>query len=321
MPTTYSNALKYIVANQALNAEQLGYVDSVIRGSQLTKMIPIITPSKFMEDEYYEKKLAGTSVIGGRLLNQNPSTAMVNKYEKKLEHTILAGGKAEIDYKTLQAKPNELDKRVEDTLFDLGFWLDYKIINGDPDTDNGATFPGLKARLTGNQLIDNGSALSIGSSAANFRTFMSMFRTAKRRIKPAPNSQLVAVMNETIYEKVQMGRDITGANVLGTAYSDILNEEVETLAGVPLVIVRTDDIGTEILPMTESSSTSSIYMMQVGGAPTPDSLLIPGGIVGLSEGGVQMTPEVDGNIRTVTLDYEYGIRVPAKSACRIQLIN
>jgi hypothetical protein len=317
--TTYSNALSLLKLTQQLDAEQLGYVDTILRGARIAQLLPIVPPAKFMEDEFYERKQHATSIIQGRALNQNPAPAHVNRYEKKVEQTILMGGAAEIDHFELQAKPNELDRRVQDLLFDLGFWLDYKIINGDADTANGAEFSGLKARLTGNQLVDPGSKLQITSSVANFRTFMSKFRIAKRRIKRAPGQTIVALISETMYEAVQGGRDLMGANVLGSAHLDILNETVETLDGTPLVMVRTDDVGNEILPMTEGggTDTGSIYLIAAGGLPGDGSLEIPNGVVALSQGGVAMTPEVEGNMRRVTVDYNYGIRVPDKSACRL----
>lgn len=320
MATNYTSALKLMSAMQALDAEQLGYVDTILRGARLSQLIPIVPPSNFMQDTYYEKKQAGTSTVQGRRLNQNPDTLMTNKYDKKYESTILVGGRAEVDYKILKKKPNELDRRVSDGLSDLGQWLDYKIINGDPDGNNGTEFAGLKYRLTGNQLV-NSSSLTIATDASTMRTFMSYFRTAKRRIKVSPGMQIVAVMNETIYENILKGRDLLGADFLGTPNTSLLDEQLQTLDGVPLMIVRTDDIGTDILPMTESSSTSSIYLIGLGGSPSPDSLDIPNGVVALSADGVQMTPEIEGNIRRVTYDYEYGLRVPSKSSCRIQLLK
>jgi hypothetical protein len=322
MPTTYANALNVLETLQLLDAEQLGYVDTILRGASLAKAIPIIPPSEFKMDEYYERKQKSESIIQTRLLNTNPDSKHINQYERITERTIQLGGSVEIDYKLLSFKPNELDRRITDFLYDLGFSLDYRIINGDPG--NGE-FVGIKQRIASDMLFSNGGApIQINASAANMRTFMSMFRKAHRKVKAGPGATKIAIMNDGVNEAIQGGRDQLGANVIGYATLDILNETVMTLDGVPLVIVRDDDFGNAILPQTETLSNTdcaSIYILCIGGLPGEGSDQIPNGIVALSEGGVQQTPFADGNIRRVTIDYEYGLRVPHRTAARVQGIR
>lgn len=320
MPTNFLNALNVLQVMERLDAEQLGYVDTILRGTSVSKILPIVEPSKFKQDEFYERKQKAESVVQTRLLNQNPDPKHVNNYEKVVEKTIQLGGVVEIDYKELEESPDELDRRIEDFLFDLGFSLDYKVFNGD---NTAGDFLGLKSRIPSDLLFDNaGAGLQINASAANFRTFMSLFRKAHRKVKRAAGTFIAAFMNDGVNEAIQGGRDQMGANVLGTAHLDILNEEVTTLDGIPLITVRDDDFGNAILPQAETvgaaNDCSSIYICVIGGLPAEGSHKIPNGIVGLSKGGVQQTPQVDGNIRRVTIDYEYGIRVPYRSVARIQ---
>lgn len=317
MPTTFTNAVKVYQTLTSLAAEELGYVDATLRGTQVSKLIPIVEPEKFMLDEYYERKLPTQSVVQTRRINTNPDAKAVNRYEQKSNRTILFGTKAEIDYKELQAKPDELDNRIEDAQEDTGYVIDYQIFNGDPDTSEGEEFHGLKSLSDSSNTFNNGAALSIGTSATTMRTFMSIFRKAKRSLKVGAGAQVVACMNEGLLEGIYKGRDQMGANVLGTKHFDLLNDDVEMLDNTPLIIIRQDDIGNDILPFSETNSSSSIYLMVIGGAPAEGSKRLPNGIYGLSSGGVQQTPEVEGNIRRVTLDFEYGVRVPKRSFARV----
>ena len=323
MPTTYTNAVNVLQMTTSLDAEQLGYVDTALRGTSIVKAVSTVPPSKFMQDEYYERVLPGTSQVQTRTINQDPDSTAINRYKKQQTRTILFATKAQIDRKELEHKPNELDRRINDSLADIGYKADYMFINGNPDTAAAGTqeFFGLKALCTGTQLLNNGGGtLDIAASLANFNLFRSLCRKAKRRIKVAPDMQLAWLVNESVLEAIYAGRDLAGANTLGTSYFDLLNQDLETLEQIPLVMLRGDDIGNEILPTTETSSSSSMYLVGLGGAPAPESQEIPNGIVGLHEGGIAMTPEVRGNQRIVTSDWEYGIRVPYRSCARINLL-
>lgn len=317
MPENFTNAVTALQATTSLDAEQLGYVDTALRGTSIVKYIPIIAPNKFMADEYYERTRSTTSVVQRRRLNQNPDAKVVNRYDKKIVRTALLGAVAEVDQRILLYKPNELDRRMNDAEADIGYVGEYDLFNGNADTSDGTQFWGLKALCTGSMLIHPGAPLDIGASTANFDSFNSLHRRAVRRIKHAPGQTIITVLNESVYEAIQAGRDKKNAAALGTKYSDLLNEEVEMMNGTPLLIVRTDDVGNDILPVTETASTSSMYIMAIGGQPGEGSEGIPNGIVGISDGNMIFTPEKRGNIRRVTMDLELAYRIPAASACRV----
>lgn len=316
----FANALNTAQVLQSLDADQLGYVNTMLAGASFSKYVQIVPPKKFKKDEYYERKQKAESVVQKRLLNQNPDPKHVNNYEKIEEPTVQVGGAVEIDYKLLAYKPNELDRRINDFLFDMGLALDYMAFNGDQTNGD---FVGLKNRVPSDLIFDNGgSTLQINASVANFLTLCSLFRKLKRRLKGGPGATLVAWMNDTVYEGIQAGAKLAGANFLGNKVVDLLNDEFVTLESVPLLPVMQDDAGNDILPQTEGGGTEgSIYLTYLGGAPADGSQEIPNGVVFLSEGGVSQTPQIDGNIRRVTLDYEAGLRVPHRTLGRIRKLT
>lgn len=320
MATNYANALKLTVAKKWLSVKQLGFVNTILQGSRVTSQIPIIQPNKDLSHEWYEKKQKATSVLQPRVLNQNPDPKAVNQYEHVVTRTIQIGTAVEVDYKTLTVNPGLLDQMINDALYDLGFSLDFRFFNGDPYTNGDVDVVGLKALCTGEQLINNGGALNINASNANFYTFLSMLRQAKRRVILGPGQTLVGFTNEALYEAIIDARAKLGAAAIGSKYTDLLQNEAIEIEGVPITFVRTDDKGSDILPQTESSTSGSLYLVGIGGEPAEGSTR-PNGIYGLSEGGVIMTPERIGNIRRVTMDYQIGYAIPTRSCARINLLQ
>jgi len=299
-----------------MTAHQMGYVNTMLSGASFSKYAQIVPPSHFKKDKYWERKQKTTSVIQTRLLNTNVDAKSFNNYEEIEEPTIQAGTAVQIDDKLLNHDPGELDRRINDHLFDLGLNLDNMVFNGDPASGG---FVGLKNRVPSDLVFNNGgSTLQINGSVDNFLLLCSLFRKAKRRMKGGAGTQLVAWMNDTVYEGIQSGAKKAGAGFLGQRVFDLLNDEFVTLESVPLAVVMTDDAGNDILPQTEGGGTEgSIYLTMLGGAPAEDSNGVPNGIVMLNDGGVVEKADSVGMIHTVTLDYEAGIRAPYRTLARL----
>lgn len=324
MATNYANALKLLQAKTEIRKEDLGYVNTILMGSSISKQVPIVQPNEFWSHKYYEKKQKSSSLLTTRVLNQNPDPTNVNQYEEKTEATFQIGGAVEIDYKVLENRPSLMDEAINDRLMDMGHSLDYRIINGDPQTNNNVDLRGLKDRLdTVNTNLFNSSDLVIDTSATTYRTFVSHLRKAHRAVKKVAGNTVVGFTSEMVYDAIISGRLLIGANVIGTKYTDLLNtEDVIEVEGVPITFTRQNDSGSDIISVVEggSSDTSSIYLLSIGLGVDEEGTL-PNGLLGLSNGKVKLTPQVDGNMRRVTLDYQYGLAAPTRCAARIRQLK
>lgn len=317
--TTFTNALSYIEAKQLASATEMGYINTILLGAPLLSLLPIVPASEFMEDKFMLKNRATTSTVNKRRLNEQNDGAFVNKFSEAREPLFMYGADVEIDYKLLQMKPYLLDQMMQTELADVALAIGYDIINGLTATD-GKALTGLKARLSGDFLM-NGSTLNINASSANMLTFLNLFRAAKLRLNPGPGATVVAFVNEALWLAIQNGRDKLGANVVGTGTFDIFNQEVTTLDKTPLVMLRADDVGNEILPFTEASSTCSMYLVAIGGAPAEGSQTLPNGVVVLSNSNTLLDePKKLENKRLIQVgqDMTVGLRVPPRSAVRVQ---
>ena len=322
MATNFANALKLLQAKTEIDKDQLGYVNTILMGSSISAQIPIVQPSDFNTHKYFEKKQKSTSLLSTRVLNQNPDPTAVNQYEEKTEATFLIGSAVEVDHRILKRKPTFLDQAVNDRLRDLGHSLDYKIINGDPQGNANVDLRGLKDRLdTLNTNLFNSSDLTINTDASTFRTFVSLLRKAARNVQTVAGNIKMAWTSEMVYDGIINGRLLLGGQTIGSKYTDLLNtEDVIEVEGIPIMFTRKNDAGTDIISEAEANSTSSLYICSVGLGVDEEGTL-PNGLLGLSDGEVTLTPQVDGNIRRVTIDYQYGLAAPTRCAARIRQLK
>lgn len=325
MATSYPNALRLIIAKQQMDADQAGYVSTILKGASLSQQIPIVEPNEYLTHKYYEKKQKTTSMLQPRMLNQNPDPTQANQYEQKIESTFQIGDAVQVDYKILKKEPGLLNRMVADKLEDLGMNLDYRIINGDPQGNNNIDVRGLKDRCEtlGTNLF-NSTDLTIDASAATYRSFTKLLRQARRQVRVPAGNTLVGFTTENIIDAMINGRLVAGGSaVIGDKYDDLLNNtDYVTIENIPFLYTRGDDAGNEVISTVEgvSNDTSSIYLLSLGLGVDEDST-VPNGVVGLSDNVVQMTPEFEGNMRKITMDYQYGISAPLRSVARIRQLK
>ena len=324
MPTTYPNALSHLVANHYLDADRLGWVHVGLTGASISNLLPIVPTKSFMKESYMEKDFGNTRLTSKRRLNEEPDATSKNPYRKMEEQTAIYSIKASMDKKLMRygkeaffANYNQL---LEDQAQDLFMDFDWDIVNGDTD-DNGYGFKGFEQRVAiGDTDLDvnNSGTLSIKGSAANFRSFLELFRRAVDRLKTGPGTQVIALCNETIQQSVSVGRDLIGASNIGVGTVDILNQRVMMIDNVPLVKVRTDSANTQILPFDENGeSSTSIWLVAVG-APLQGSKSVPNGVCVISSsiGLERETNDTLTQIETLQ-EGDFGLRVPKRSLVRL----
>ena len=324
MSTQYTNSVSYMYQNQFMDAQMLGWVDSVLRGASFLSLLPIVPSSHFMREEYYQRKQGTTKQTQTRKLNEEPPAKSFNPFEKKVEYTALYDRRTDIDKKLAKERPESYDQMLFSDAEYLFMDVDYDIINGVPD-NTGYGMRGLADRIpvsnTGQDVNNGGATLNINASAANFKTFLRLFRKAKDKVKRAAGTTVMAFCNETVEQAVSSGRDELGANVVGVGTIDILSERVLSIDNVPLIKVRGDSIGNEILPFTEGSSSTSIWLVSVSG-PLEGSNRIPNGVTILSSRDEFLTRYDQTTLTQIQTmqEVEVGLRVPDRSVSRLSLL-
>jgi hypothetical protein len=325
MTTTYTNSVSYLNASHWLKAEDLGYINEVLYGASLTGLIPIVPSSDFMRDVYMTRGQQSTKLTQQRRLNEEPDAKSGNPFKDAYELTALYDRRTDIDFKLAEHKPEVYDEMLIVDAQDMAQDIDYDLINGVPSAD-GYGLNGLENRIpitnTGYD-VNNAAALTINTSATTFKTFLRLFRKAKDKLKVPPGGRVIAFCNESVDQAVSSGRDELGANVVGVGETDILNTRVQTIDQVPLIKLRTDSTGAEILPFDENSeSSTSIWLCVLGGGPAEGSLRKPNGLVILSSNEVitRRTNQTLTQIQTLQ-EMEVGLRVPRGSVVRFSRLK
>lgn len=321
MTTQYTSSVSYLQHRNEIDADRLGYINSVLYGASFMGMIPIVPANDFMQDNYFERNQGTTKRSQKRKLNEELGAGTFNPFSKMTELTAIYSTQAtSIDYRLAEKDPSQFDRMMERDAQDLMMDIDYDIINGVPDS-SGYGINGLKARIPigdANFNIDNASPLTINTSASTMKTFLREFRAAVRKIKMSPGMQVAAFVNESVDLAVQSGRDELGANVVGVGTTDIMNQRVTTIDNIPLVITRGDSAGTEILAFDEPSSTTSIFIVGFGGGAGEGSYKIPNGMVILSSDEVIRERSFETLTQYQAIqEMDIGLRVPKRSVARI----
>jgi hypothetical protein len=335
MPTTYTNSLSYLNFRKNIEANRLGYINSVLYGLDLMGMIPIVPANDWMQDIYFERKQATSRRSGIRLLNEEPDPGTFDPFEKKVELTsIYRTQVTSLDKRLAQKDPSQMDMLMRVDAQDMMQDINFDLINGTLD-QTGRGIMGLRYRIpstaevtasNGAQVdsgfnFDAGSDLNINGSTTNFKKFLRLFRAAKDELKVPPGGQVYAFTNTKINQAITSGRDELGANVTGIGTVDILNSRVNTIDDTPLLVLRDDSAGSQILPFTEANNTGSLYLVVVGGGAGEGSTL-PNGVVILSSdqvireyADVQLT-QIQG-----MQEMDIGLRVPRRSVARVSRLQ
>jgi hypothetical protein len=185
------------------------------------------------------------------------STGIVNP---AVEALYVLGGISAVDRALVKTQGNVNDLRaVYDAMKAKSVALEYtkKFFKGD-NSDDPNEFDGLQNRLTGSQIIDQGS--TSGGDALTLAKLDEMMDAVQGSVD-------VLFMNKTLRRKVNTL--IRAAGQAQETVSDAFGRQIPAYAGVPIGVIEEDKDGNAILGFTEacasgSSVGTSIYAVKFG---------------------------------------------------------
>jgi len=238
--------------------------------------------------------------IGFRGVNGSytESTGIINP---KVESLSIAGGDMDVDkfiIDTMGADQRTVQEAMKIKALALSWTRTF--FKGDNETDP-REFDGLQKRLSGDAVIDNGTAglklskLDEAIDAVDGANAILMSKAMRRRLTVAARTSSVG--GNISYTIDQFGRQVT-------MYNDL-----------PILIVDKDNNNTDILGFTEASSTTSIYVVAFG----------DGAVQGIENGGMSVRDlgelETKPALRTrIEWFSGFGVFAP-RSAARIKNIT
>ena len=238
--------------------------------------------------------------IGFRGVNESftESTGIINP---KVESLSIAGGDLDVDkfiVDTMGADQRAVQEAMKVKALALSWTRTF--IKGDSESDP-REFDGLQVRLSGDAVISNGTAgLSLAKldeviDAVDGANVILMSKSVRRRLTVAARTS--AIGGNITYTKDEFGRQVA-------MYNDL-----------PILIIDKDNNNTDILGFTETSSTTSIYVLALG----------EGMVSGLQNGGMDVRDigelETKPAFRTRVEWYSgFGVFAP-RTAARLNLIT
>lgn len=201
--------------------------------------------------------------VGFRGINESytESTGIINP---QTENLVIAGGDLDVDKFIVDTQGME-QRSVQEAMKikALSGAITRTFYKGDSASDP-REFDGLQVRLTGDALISNGTAgLSLAKldeaiDAVDNPTHICMNKSVRRRLTVA--ARTTSVGGDITYTIDEFGKQVTMYN------------------GLPIVLVEKDNLNAEILPFTEASSTTSVYVVS----------FMEGKVSGLQNGGIDV---------------------------------
>lgn len=225
-------------------------IEQYARSSDILRVLPFEDIQGNAVKYNQEGALPG---VGFRGVNEayTESTGIINP---KTEPLVIAGGDLDVDNFIITTNGSGVRSTHEMMKVKaLALRWTKEFIKGDSETNN-KVFDGLQVRVTGNQLISNGTTsggdpLSLIKldeliDAVNGITHLIMNKTMRRRLTQASRS--VSVGGTVTFTQDSFGRQVT-------KYNDI-----------PILIADEDNEGNQILPFTEAAASggaaaTSIY--------------------------------------------------------------
>lgn len=276
---------------------KMGVLMKFAETSDLLRVLPFENINGNSLKYNIEETLPG---IGFRGVNGSytESTGILNP---KVESLSIAGGDLDVDkfiVDTMGADQRAVQEAMK--VKALALSLTKTFIKGDSESDP-REFDGLQKRLSGDAVIDNGTAgLSLAKldeaiDAVDAPTNIIMSKAMRRRLTVA--ARTAAVGGNITYSEDEFGKQVT-------MYNDL-----------PIILVDKDNTNTDILGFTEASSTTSIYVVALG----------EGQVSGLENGGMDVRDigelETKPAYRTRVEWYAgFGVFAP-RSAARLKLIT
>lgn len=239
---------------------KMGVLMKFAETSDILRVLPFESISGNSLKYNIEETLPG---IGFRGVNESytESTGILNP---KVESLTIAGGDLDVDkfiVDTMGADQRGVQEAMK--VKALALSLTRTFIKGDSESDP-REFDGLQKRLSGDAVIDNGTAgLSLAKldeaiDAVDSPTHIIMSKAMRRKLTVA--ARTAAVGGNITMEKDEFGRQVT-------MYNDL-----------PILIADKDNNNTDILGFTETGSTTSIYVVSFG----------EGMVSGLENGGMDV---------------------------------
>lgn len=180
------------------------------------------------------------------------------RLEMVTEHMAMLGGDVDVDKRFVDTGSVNFRSQQESMkVTAIAHQFDYSFVKGDPD-DDPESFAGMQRRLAGTaQEVNNGTAglkideLDKSIDYCQNPTHIYCLKSVRRRLTAAARTD--AVGGQIRYTVDQFGRQVTEYN------------------GLP--ILEADTFGHSLIPLdfTESSSTTSLYVLS----------LTPGGLMGI----------------------------------------
>jgi hypothetical protein len=204
-------------------------------------------------------------------------------FSEASEKLVILGGDADVDrfiQKTRSNLRDQLAMQIRAKVKATSYKFQDTFINGSVAVD-AKSFDGLKARLTGAQVISAGTngIPVIGNGTTDTHAFLDTLDTLFGAVAGGPD---VAYTNRAIQSKIiAAGRRVGGTSIIE---ADINGKRQPVWNGVPIVDIGNTAAGTAIIPQTEtqgsSSVASSIYAVKFGQNETDQA------VTGLTNGGV-----------------------------------
>ena len=206
-----------------------------------------------------EETLPGVAFRG---INESytESTGIVNP---QVERLFVLGGTSKVDRALVKTQGNVNNLRsTYDSMKAKSVALTYtaKFFKGD-NSSNANEFDGLENRLTGDQVIDQGS--TSGGDALTLAKLDQM-------IDQVQGSPDVLFMNKTLRRKVNSLMRAEGQAT--ETVNDSFGRQIPAYAGIPIAVIEEDKDGNQILGFDEenpgggTAASSSIYAVRFGPA-------------------------------------------------------
>lgn len=198
------------------------------------------------------------------------------------ESLVIMGGDADVDRYLQQTRSNLIDQmqtQVKMKSKAVAYLFNDTMINGDVAKDANA-FNGLAKRLTGAQVIDAGGIPIVGNAGSDMQAF---FDAVDNLLSACPGADMLVANSAVLARFRSASRRLTAGSI---GYQDgDLGRATLTYNGIPLVDGGKRVDGTPVVgPDATGSDATSIYAINYGDG------LLDEGVVGLTNGGVQVDP-------------------------------
>ena len=239
-------------------------------------------PFETIEGNAYKYYMEGT-LSGAEFRAVNAAYAeSTGTLTSATESLVILGGDADVDRFLQATRSNLFDQRATQTTLkakSVQAKFSDSFINGNTATDANS-FNGLKARLTGGQVISSGAnGAAINTDTASRQTF---FDQIDALIALVPGVD-VLYTNAAVLSKF---RSAARRETFSQSTVDSIGRTVDAYNGVAIVDIGNKADGTPIIPQTETQGTataaSSVYAVNFGDG------LGDQGVVGLTNGGMQV---------------------------------